>query len=63
MASSPNITLYTAGTANGYKVSILLEELNLPYKIHALDLHANEQKEASVCLPLSSTALASSQSS
>ncbi|KAI9045301.1 glutathione S-transferase family protein [Aspergillus affinis] len=46
MASSPNITLYTAGTANGYKVSILLEELNLPYEIHTLDLGANEQKEA-----------------
>ncbi|PLB45875.1 glutathione S-transferase [Aspergillus steynii IBT 23096] len=43
--SSPNIDLYTAGTANGFKVSILLEELGLPYKTHALDLGANQQKE------------------
>lgn len=28
-----DITLYTVGTPNGIKVSILLEELNLDYKV------------------------------
>lgn len=39
------IDLYTAQTPNGFKVSILLEELGLPYRVHALNLMANEQKE------------------
>ena len=43
--SSPMIDLYTAATPNGYKVSIALEELGLPYDLHALDLGANEQRE------------------
>jgi len=38
------ITFYTAATPNGYKVAIALEELGLPYKLHALDLEAREQK-------------------
>ncbi len=37
------IELYTHATPNGHKVSILLEELALPYKIHLVDLAANEQ--------------------
>lgn len=28
--------LYTAATPNGQKVSIALEELGLPYEVHAL---------------------------
>lgn len=40
------IDLYTAGTPNGYKVSIALEELGLPYELHNLNLLANEQKQA-----------------
>jgi GST-like protein len=36
--------LYTAPTPNGRKVSIALEELGLPYTVHALDLSALEQK-------------------
>ena len=32
------IDLYTAPTPNGYKVSITLEELGLPYEVHAIDL-------------------------
>ena len=40
------IELYTAGTPNGYKVSIALEELCLPYELHNLNLLANEQKQA-----------------
>jgi GSH-dependent disulfide-bond oxidoreductase len=38
------IDLYTAPTPNGWKVSIALEELGLPYEVHALDLGRNEQK-------------------
>ena len=39
------IDLYTAPTPNGYKISIALEELDLPYQVHALDLGGLEQKE------------------
>lgn len=38
------ITLFTAATPNGHKVSILLEEMGLPYRVHPLDLLKNEQK-------------------
>ena len=38
------IDLYTAATPNGYKVSIALEELELPYELHALNLGANDQR-------------------
>ncbi|VFT36027.1 glutathione S-transferase [Pseudomonas aeruginosa] len=30
------IDLYTAATPNGHKVSIALEEMGLPYTVHAL---------------------------
>lgn len=40
----PNINLYTAETPNGYKISITLEELGLPYTTHALSFSKNEQK-------------------
>ncbi len=36
------ITLYTHATPNGQKASILLEELGLPYRCHALDLVERE---------------------
>ena len=39
------IDLYTAATPNGHKISIALEELQLPYTLHALELSKNEQKE------------------
>ena len=39
------ITLYTAGTPNGWKASILLEELGIPYNVQAICLGKNEQKE------------------
>jgi len=39
------IDLYTAATPNGWKVSILLEELGLPYEVHVLDLRSGAQKE------------------
>ena len=38
--------LYTAATPNGRKVSIMLEELGLEYRIRALSLGDLEQKEA-----------------
>jgi glutathione S-transferase len=39
------IDLYTAATPNGHKVSIALEELALPYTVHAVNLGALEQKQ------------------
>ena len=39
------IELYTAATPNGHKVSIMLEELGLPYEVRAILLADNEQKE------------------
>ena len=39
------IDLYTAATPNGWKASITLEELELPYEVHAVNLGRNEQKE------------------
>ena len=39
------IDLYTIATPNGYKVSILLEELEIPYNVFAIDLVAKEQKK------------------
>ena len=39
------IDLYTSPTPNGYKISILLEELALPYTVHAIDLSTGAQKE------------------
>ncbi|MGE8414714.1 MAG: glutathione S-transferase family protein [Pseudomonas sp.] len=38
------IDLHTAATPNGHKVSILLEELGLPYTVHALSFDKQEQK-------------------
>jgi GST-like protein len=37
------IDLYTWSTPNGRKVSILLEELGVPYKTHAIDISKNDQ--------------------
>ncbi len=38
------IELYTAATPNGLKASIALEEMELPYELHALNLGEGEQK-------------------
>lgn len=37
------IDLYTWGTPNGRKVSILLEELGLPYTVHSINIGKDEQ--------------------
>ena len=37
------IELYTFGTPNGRKVSIMLEELELPYRTHVVDITKGEQ--------------------
>ncbi|KAK5053874.1 hypothetical protein LTR84_001836 [Exophiala bonariae] len=39
------MTLYTAATPNGIKVSMALEVLGLPYKVHHLDLSSQAQKQ------------------
>ncbi|MGF1606550.1 MAG: glutathione S-transferase family protein [Rhodothalassiaceae bacterium] len=39
------IDLYTAPTPNGWKASVLLEELGLNYTVHAIDLTAQDQKQ------------------
>jgi GST-like protein len=39
------IDLYTAPTPNGWKASVALEELELPYEVHPVDLGAGVQRE------------------
>jgi GST-like protein len=39
------IELFTAATPNGWKASITLEELGLPYKVRRIDFNKKEQKE------------------
>ena len=39
------IDLYTASTPNGHKASCTLEELEIPYEVHAIDLSALDQKK------------------
>jgi GSH-dependent disulfide-bond oxidoreductase len=35
--------LYTFGTPNGHKASIMLEELGLPYELHVVDIRKGDQ--------------------
>ncbi|MEG6510030.1 glutathione S-transferase N-terminal domain-containing protein [Methyloligella sp. 2.7D] len=37
------IEFYTWGTPNGQKVSIMLEEIGLPYRVHPIDILKDEQ--------------------
>lgn len=39
------IELFTAATPNGWKASITLEELGIPYKVRRIDFEKREQKE------------------
>lgn len=43
MSDPPSITLLTAATPNGFKISIALEELGLPYELKAINLRKGEQ--------------------
>jgi len=38
------LQLYSLPTPNGVKVSIMLEEIGLPYEVHRVDITANESK-------------------
>ena len=42
--SRPDILLYTAGTMNGYKPVIFLEEAGIPYDLTHIDFSKQEQK-------------------
>jgi GSH-dependent disulfide-bond oxidoreductase len=42
-AATPPIDLYFWPTPNGFKVSIMLEECGLPYKVHAVDIGKGDQ--------------------
>ncbi len=39
------IDLYTSATPNGWKASVTLEELGLPYEVHPIQLSEGQQKE------------------
>ncbi|WNG29819.1 glutathione S-transferase [Cystobacter fuscus] len=39
------IDLYTWATPNGYKISVTLEELGLPYTVHPIDIGKGVQKQ------------------
>ena len=39
------IELYTASTPNGWKASVMLEEIGMPYQVHAIDLATGDQKK------------------
>ena len=45
MVFDKGVTLYTAGTPNGWKANMIVEELKVPYKLHAITLSENEQKQ------------------
>ncbi|MFT4564342.1 MAG: GST-like protein [Gammaproteobacteria bacterium] len=40
------IELYTSSTPNGWKASVTLEELEIPYQVHAINLSSQTQKES-----------------
>ncbi len=39
----PDIVLYTLATPNGMKVSVLLEELGIPYSVRVIDIRKKDQ--------------------
>ncbi|MFP6773940.1 MAG: glutathione S-transferase N-terminal domain-containing protein [Alphaproteobacteria bacterium] len=41
------IDLYTSSTPNGHKASVTLEELDLPYEVHAINLGEGDQRTES----------------
>ncbi|MCI0749292.1 MAG: glutathione S-transferase N-terminal domain-containing protein, partial [Nevskiales bacterium] len=45
MSAEPDIDLYTASTPNGWKASVALEELGLPYVVKPVNLLRGEQNK------------------
>ena len=43
----PVIDLYTAPTPNGRKISVALEEMEVPYRVHHVKLSAGDQRDPS----------------
>ena len=43
-AHPDRLQLYSLPTPNGVKVSIMLEEIGLPYEVHLVDFNRNDQK-------------------
>src|SRR6202011_130407 len=43
---SDRLQLYSLPTPNGVKVSIMLEEIGLPYEVHLVDFNKDDQKTA-----------------
>src|ERR1700730_19326411 len=43
MARQPMIALHYAPTPNGWKISIMLEELGIPYQVIPVNIRAGEQ--------------------
>ena len=43
-AKPEGITLYSAGTPNGWKASVTFEELGVPYNLHPINLGNGESK-------------------
>ena len=39
------IELYTSPTPNGYKTSVTLEELEIPYNVHVVNLMSGDQRK------------------
>ncbi|MEE8270649.1 MAG: glutathione S-transferase family protein, partial [Alphaproteobacteria bacterium] len=37
------IELYTWPTPNGMKISIMLEEISMPYEVHPIDIGSGDQ--------------------
>ena len=44
LEGNDDIKLYTAATPNGWKISIALEEMGLPYEVRVIDFATQEQK-------------------
>lgn len=44
-ATEQGLDLYTWSTPNGRKVSIMLEEIGLPYRVHPVDITQGEQHD------------------
>lgn len=43
------IDLFTAPTPNGWKASIMLEEIGIPYTVHLIRLQDGQQREPWYC--------------